>query len=752
VKVTPAIESLRRFFNATLIFLGVSLFVPPDNLTQPWILIYPSGQYLLCAAAMILAAAVGPDSGKGRRQLIESMPVHLVLCAVAAVTVQAAYSAWAMVPLVFLVFFPFSIFARHRDLFWVPAVALSAVAAGRFLFASDPGLIIWSLILLFFSGVLGRKMARDWKKMIGWEAQLQGQLQRLTSDAREMMKRIRRDGFSASEDRLRDEDAAMTVAIEEDEVLQKLLLWGCRYFNARTGILLVPGDPGIFRLRAAVHRGVRIVKDLVPADKGFIHIAQERGGAVCLSDARTAVRSLGFYDESTEVGSFLVKVVYDPDWAQDTGDGLESRRIRCILYFDSARAGFFSLDDVTRKRLEEFGGLVRKAMDMSRILQDLMADMSAKYAIARYARNLTQYLDPEKIMEKALLAVREALPLCDGAVVMLADEGLSVVRFEGQAVKDLAFHRILRDEPSQVGLLLRRFAETETGNSTDGGYRAEIVINHEKSRPSPFFYRGEKLGRVVSFTAIPSFMPDDKGRLKLKAVIAAVSCQEDAFKPQDVDDLRTLAGMMAPALDNAQQHRRVDELSRTDGLTGLLNHRTFQLVLDGKINRVNRGYDPSLAVVIVDGDHFKKVNDTYGHPVGDEVLVELARRLKADVRSGDAVARYGGEEFAIALDNVDEKTARQITEKMRRAIASEQFQTNAGPVDLTASFGFSVIQGKGGDSREELLEKADRALYHAKESGRNCVVGYCDLVQNKSVSMKTDQVKTRPMNQEEWQW
>ena len=118
-----------------------------------------------------------------------------------------------------------------------------------------------------------------------------------------------------------------------------------------------------------------------------------------------------------------------------------------------------------------------------------------------------------------------------------------------------------------------------------------------------------------------------------------MSSKADAFEREEVDDLRTLAGMMAPALDNAIQHRKVDDLSRTDGLTGLLNHRTFQLIFDGKINSMGR-YGQSMAVVMVDADKFKAVNDTYGHSVGDEVLVELSKRLKSLVRKNDAVARY----------------------------------------------------------------------------------------------------------------
>jgi diguanylate cyclase (GGDEF)-like protein len=182
---------------------------------------------------------------------------------------------------------------------------------------------------------------------------------------------------------------------------------------------------------------------------------------------------------------------------------------------------------------------------------------------------------------------------------------------------------------------------------------------------------------------------------------------------------------------SAIQHKQVDELSRTDGLTGLLNHRIFQIVLDGKLNNLIRGYFRSVAVIMVDADRFKNVNDTFGHAVGDEVLVELARRLKTGTRKNDAVARYGGEEFAVVLDNAGEKEARDIAEKMRRSIRSKPFTTTAGRIQMTASFGFSVLAGTEGVAKKEFLEQADQALYQAKEGGRDRVVSFRDIVKSK---------------------
>jgi diguanylate cyclase (GGDEF)-like protein len=323
----------------------------------------------------------------------------------------------------------------------------------------------------------------------------------------------------------------------------------------------------------------------------------------------------------------------------------------------------------------------------------------------------------------------EAVPNCEGAAVLLYNEEEKLLKVEavsGELTGRLTETRILRDEPSQMGLLLRRFNEIESSGETNGASQAEILISYVQAKKSPFFYKGEKVGNVISFAAIPCFMGEGDGKNSLKAAIVAVSSRAGAFEREDVEDLRTLAGMMAPALDNAVQHRKVDDLSRTDGLTGLLNHRTFQVIFDGKINSMGR-YGKSMAVVMVDADKFKTVNDTYGHSVGDEVLVELSKRLKALVRKNDAVARYGGEEFAVVLDSVDEENARIIAEKMRKAISSKPFATASGALPITASFGFSILRKDETTTKREFLDQADQALYHAKENGRNRVVSFREV-------------------------
>ncbi len=166
---------------------------------------------------------------------------------------------------------------------------------------------------------------------------------------------------------------------------------------------------------------------------------------------------------------------------------------------------------------------------------------------------------------------------------------------------------------------------------------------------------------------------------------------------------------------------RLHELSVTDGLTQVANHRFFQERLSEEFRRAQR-YDDPLALILADLDHFKLVNDQYGHPAGDQVLRTLADLFKASVRETDFVARYGGEEFAVLLPKTHLGGALSVAER----VAAELRRRSIGPAEVrvTASFGVSSFPGRGVSSPEQLLKTADEALYRSKSDGRNRISLY----------------------------
>ncbi len=175
-------------------------------------------------------------------------------------------------------------------------------------------------------------------------------------------------------------------------------------------------------------------------------------------------------------------------------------------------------------------------------------------------------------------------------------------------------------------------------------------------------------------------------------------------------------------LDNSRLAQRLRELSMLDGLTRLLNHRAIHERLVEEIGRANR-YGTTISLVICDLDHFKQVNDHFGHLTGDAVLQAAARAMRSALRAADSLGRFGGEEFLAVLPETDLEAARAAAERLRVAVANEQVILPAGgAVRITASFGVAALAEAGSDATADtLISLADSRLYQAKEAGRNCL-------------------------------
>lgn len=189
--------------------------------------------------------------------------------------------------------------------------------------------------------------------------------------------------------------------------------------------------------------------------------------------------------------------------------------------------------------------------------------------------------------------------------------------------------------------------------------------------------------------------------------------------------LRTGRRILALEHTLRERNREIARLAVTDPLTGVYNRRHLMEYLPRELARARR-YGRPLGLILCDLDHFKGVNDTYGHGVGDEVLTEFTRRLAGQVRRGvDWLARCGGEEFVLVLPETDLSGSLAVAHRLRQQVAATPFATSAGPVMVTASFGVAARPVGEADSLDagSLLARADACLYQAKAAGRNRVVG-----------------------------
>ena len=197
----------------------------------------------------------------------------------------------------------------------------------------------------------------------------------------------------------------------------------------------------------------------------------------------------------------------------------------------------------------------------------------------------------------------------------------------------------------------------------------------------------------------------------------AVARPGRGFADEEAALFSYLAGQMSVAMENVALHERISREARVDELTGLANHRHFQesLALEG--DRMRRFRRP-LALAMIDVDHFKAFNDTYGHQLGDEVLRAVAGAVREVVRSTDVPARYGGEELAVVLPDTDLDGAFAAGEQIRRAVEAVRVEWPGGaPLRVTVSVG--VAAGEPQAPGAALIAAADAALYAAKRGGRN---------------------------------
>ena len=253
-----------------------------------------------------------------------------------------------------------------------------------------------------------------------------------------------------------------------------------------------------------------------------------------------------------------------------------------------------------------------------------------------------------------------------------------------------------------------------------------LLVNDVDKEPRYYFV--EELADTKSELAVPIKLrgegsPEGSPR-RVIGVLDVQSVEPGAFDEMDLSTLTTLADQLAVAIENARLYQETERLAITDGLTGLYNRRHFYELLEREVEAVKR-YDGQISLIMLDIDHFKVYNDTYGHLVGDALLRELARLLVQDSRKVDVVARYGGDEFVILLPHTDKEQAVVLAERIRTGVEEYEFwgEEVLPTGEIAVSVGVATCP-EGTAEPEALVRAADMALLEAKKRGnRVCVYG-----------------------------
>ncbi len=345
-----------------------------------------------------------------------------------------------------------------------------------------------------------------------------------------------------------------------------------------------------------------------------------------------------------------------------------------------------------------FNRMTEKVRGQVEALEDSGRQLRA--GVARLGDALGGTHDLDRILAVVLETAMAATGARAGAV-LLRDAGSGELRLSaGRNLEERGVPARLR-VPADVGITgaVARTRRPVRGRAGPG--RGEL-------QPGP----GEPSGAPVVAVALPS------SNTVIGVLLLWDRDRDEDFTEDDLATLGTFTSQATVAVDNVLLHEEARRLSVTDGLTGLANYRGFTVTVGKEVERAVR-FERPLALLMLDLDHFKLVNDVWGHPRGDAVLVELATRVRAQIRDVDTLARYGGEEFVVVLAETDRAGAVQAAERICAAVRRRPFDEDGEqPIDVTLSLGVAVFPDHG-TSSTALLRRADEALYAAKRGGRD---------------------------------
>jgi diguanylate cyclase (GGDEF)-like protein len=341
----------------------------------------------------------------------------------------------------------------------------------------------------------------------------------------------------------------------------------------------------------------------------------------------------------------------------------------------------------------------------------------------------------EIMLERELLARKTDLVLFLNRILSRAAESLDPTVILDNAREDLELLLPIKGlmgviwQPGESGgLEAELFLEPDMEHSAERYWTEELLRRAAKNAGQPMVgYQATFLsgGSDREPVGIPQ-TPEELIPLPLRAggqVIGLLAIFRGLDRPLGKDQVQALfasANHLALALKNAALFHQVKSRADHDGLTRIHNRRAFDERLVDEMRRHQR-YRQPMCLLMLDLDHFKTVNDTYGHLAGDQVLREVGRLLSETLRSTDFTARYGGEEFVVILPQTSEEQARMLAERLRGLIAATPFRHNGQPFSITVSIGVAFLMPGALARRKTLLEKADQALYQAKHLGRNQV-------------------------------
>lgn len=487
-----------------------------------------------------------------------------------------------------------------------------------------------------------------------------------------------------------DEERLFRSSVEEvHQQLYHVLQLLHRTLDLHTCVLLMRGDDEEqLRIVELVTDSEHVAEGPFGAGEGAVGAVVKRQSTMNLEHLRPGYKGLCYYDGPALVQAFLgVPIV-------------ENGQVRGVLCADRIADRPFT--EKEEALLEGTIAHLLRALENERVFVQLERSKREQTILYRASQMLGAALDEEAVLDAGLQAAAEIAPY-DFAAITLYDPSDRRHRVRRVTGKDADRFTALtfRDNTSLTAMAVK--------NRHYLPYRGEVDLQQQV-----VFTKRANLEGMKSLLILPLVVREDAiGTVALAAERPGV--YDQMVRPT----LQVLANQLAVSLSNAQAVRRLEQMATTDGLTGCLNKRAFLEELDRKLRSATR-FGRQLSLIVTDIDHFKSVNDTYGHATGDVVIKELGAILQRAKRETDIVARFGGEEFCVLCEETDTEGALLLAERIREELKATTFRTELGKLNVTASLGVATYPHHADDSHA-LFEASDKALYAAKHSGRDNV-------------------------------
>ncbi|MGB8223541.1 MAG: diguanylate cyclase [Polyangiales bacterium] len=493
-----------------------------------------------------------------------------------------------------------------------------------------------------------------------------------------------------SSDGVRDEERLHQTSVQEvRQALYHALQLLHQTLELHTCVLLMPTEEvEQLRIVELVTQSEDIADGPFSLGAGAVGAAVRRQLTTNLQQIRPGYNGICYYRGPATVRSFIAVPV------------LERGHLRAVLCADRRIDRAFSPEE--EELLRNSTSHILRAFENERVFVQLESSKREQGTLYRVSQALSTALTQDAVMEVGLSAAKEIAPHDFAAITEYQVEGRRhmVRRATGERALDFQGLRF-RDNTSLTAMVVK--------NRHYLPYRGEF-----DSKQQVLFTKKAKLKGMESLLVLPLVAREEP----IGTLIVAAKAPS-AFATSVRDTLQALANQLAVAMANARAVRQLEEMATTDGLTGCLNKRAFLDELEQKLLAAQR-FGRKLSVIVTDLDHFKAVNDTYGHAAGDRVLQELGRVLKRVKRETDVVARFGGEEFCVLCEETDASGALLLAERVREELESTEVITELGPLKVTASLGVATFPDHA-STAADLFVQGDKALYEAKHRGRNRV-------------------------------